>query len=326
MPINPKDIQTDPNAQFRVGPTSMGELAAAQQSVPGPGSAQADTPFSVLETQLDQLWDAFSEQGRNLRTSGLSAKEHNRQMSRMQSEYDKRKFEMTQTRGAMDVIQQLKASGDMDEAAATKAMYSLVLPREAVQAMFPKEQKLGAPGSPKQLEYFGDITKKAIKGAESTGAGWFDGAPFNVSQESLSLEYLKAQGTIGYWGANPTAQRRFDMQFDLNAKNSAGVQWNPDSTEVKALRSDGSNKLLDRFATKFTAMGQSLIDERDRQQKQQRKRSATKPRLGGVGSFGDPRPLRTAPTQAAGRAADEPIAEDAQGNQLVFRDGRWQKR
>lgn len=304
MPINPNDIAA-PGSKFRI----INDDPRIQQ--PG-ATPQMDSPFGVLDIQLQQLQDSFREREGNLEAYKLKSSEHNYHVNKLQTEYDDRKFEMTQTRGALDVIQQAMAAGKMDEAAGNQAMYSLVLPREAVQAMFPKAPQMGAPASKTKREYFDEITKGAIAGADKTGAGWFDNIPMAIEQNSLAQEYVRLQGDAGYWGMGTVEQSQFDRRFDVNAKNTVGARWDPDDPIVKGLRSTGSNKLLERFASMISSFGKSLIEEKRRQQKeegQKKKRSIRG--FGGMGGFGVAPPPRTAPTQTTG--------QDASRSQLLAR-------
>ncbi len=266
MPIDPRNI-ADPNATFRITADDLtpaeSALAASQGSpvrAAAPGTqSTADRPESILEQHLQGLQDSFREREGNLKAFGLKENEHNFHVQKLQREYDDRKFEMMQTRGALDVIQRAMAAGQMDETAGNQAMYSLVLPREAVQAMFPKPQQTGVARRPFTQRYLKEVQdqfKEAAKEAPTTPS-YLPRRFEDVPQEGLIEVYLQQRAFQGYDALPPIEQKQYDAAIDSAARDDRNLQWDPSSTDIKSLRTYG-NRLLGSLARKISPFARSI--------------------------------------------------------------------
>jgi hypothetical protein len=111
--------------------------------------AKETTPYSILDDQLNNVWDFYSKQEQGLKNTPLTDTDYNRHITELQQEYDSIKMKISTQRKQLDLIQQMVDNGAINPDAGQEAMYRLVLPEETQQAMFQKTQK---PGTPRRKE------------------------------------------------------------------------------------------------------------------------------------------------------------------------------
>jgi len=216
-----------------------GQPPAPATGQPALDQPAPDHPLGILDQQFQDLQDEFRPREQRLVGDKLPTKEHRRQISLLQREYDGRKSKLTQTRNALGVITRAVQNETIDEDAGKKAMFGLVLPREATDAMFPRPISPGAeptPFSPSALKDVTEFAGEFADAAESEG----DLIPFNrdpKNKDSLIKQYQEYQTGTGYHSDKTSTARRQQLDQVWDSKMRSGKQfvaWN--ATDVATLR------------------------------------------------------------------------------------------
>jgi len=169
-------------------------------------------PYVVLDKNLTDLWDYYAAKEKNLREYKLPPQGHNQVVAGMQAEYDQAKLAVAGVRTQLDNIRQGITSGQIDPELGKQAMFSLVLPKETLDVMYPKptkpEQSGGfAPGEEKS--YQAEFEKA---GKSTIVAPWLS---TNYSDpNALKEQYFSARATAGYDSKNVSDKIAFDLTWD----------------------------------------------------------------------------------------------------------------
>ena len=255
-----------PNAATR-NPTNRVAIQQSLAATPAlTAGADVGTPEGILDQQLQSLQAEFRPREQRLVGDKLPAKDHKRQMSLLQREYDDRKSDLMLTRSAFERIQQGMESGAIDDDAGLKAMFGLVSTREEMEARFPKPVAQGAtrrPFSPQALKSQAVVMEEFARGAPTTPAFFKPRGAEDVPQEGLIEQYLAARTNAGYDALNPIEQGQFDSQWDALMQGDSNYKWNPASTDVKSLRTRG-NRLLNEAAKLASPVAKSVLRSKKR--------------------------------------------------------------
>lgn len=242
--------------------------------------AKTMTPYTVLDENLTQMQEYFKNQENQLKRTMLTDREYSSQIDRLQKEYDLNKSNIVSHRQRLDMIKKFTNEGLVSPDQAEKAMWSTVLPNEAMRAMYPpvKEEKFETLFSPSQLQsHLGPMVDFAVSAEQRPGkyktilgipqllGGKKEGPR---TQGSLLQQYITWRQQIAYDSMSSTKQRQLDQQWDALMRNGItdregetilppNNEWNPQSTEVQAWRQKGP---LIKAARKFiTPFGTSIL-------------------------------------------------------------------
>jgi hypothetical protein len=132
--------------------------------------------------------------------------------------------------------------GIIDEATGNKLKWGAVVPKEALDMMFPEPEKgpgfYRRPFTPTAMKDFQLRIKEFVKAADVVRPGIFNDRP---THQSLLKKYRAWQTSIGYHGALSNAeQNQVDREWDAwIASKEPKSGWNPTTREVRALRAKG---------------------------------------------------------------------------------------
>jgi hypothetical protein len=235
---------------------TAGKLDLFSKEVPGDvvrPHIKQNTPYGVVDTQLENLWQEFNNQARNLRNSGLTAVQYNRTLTNMQADYDERKSRILGLRNQLDAIKRNVEDDIIDSKLGNEAMWRLVLPPEHAAAMFPRPvavERERVPLSPSALESHGALmeaiaaetpeTQRGWKWEPLTGFRW--GFPTRTF-ENMLIQYDKWRDQIGYDNFTLGQQKQLDIKWDAVMKIHKEYEWNSTDPRIKARRTYGQQLL-----------------------------------------------------------------------------------
>jgi len=132
----------------------------------------------VVSDNLTQLWASFKQQAETLRAANLDPDVHNRILAGWQNEYDQAKAEQIGIQAQLGLIRQSQTAGGLTSEAAREAGLRMLMPKETVDAMFPKPE--GVTPSARGMSpsgsraYFGMFTDPSVKESLITDPkGWW---------------------------------------------------------------------------------------------------------------------------------------------------------
>ena len=135
-------------------------------------------PHQVVSDNLTQLWANFKQQAETLRAANLDPDVHNRILAGWQNEYDQAKAEQIGIQTQLGLIRQSQTAGGLTSEAAREAGLRMLMPKETVDAMFPKPE--GVTPSARGMSpsggraYFGMFTDPSVRESLITDPkGWW---------------------------------------------------------------------------------------------------------------------------------------------------------
>lgn len=202
-------------------------------------------PYVVLDKNLTDLQDYYKAKEQNLRKYKLPPQGHNQVVAGMQAEYDQAKLAVAGVRTQLDNIRQGITSGQIDPELGKQAMFSLVLPKETLEAMYPRPTKSGQGGfAPGEAQSYDKAFRAA--GASTVVAPWFSA---NYSDpNALKEQYFSARAMAGYDSKNASDKIAFDLTWDkaMGADKKTLKAWKgliKDDPEIKMSRTYDSRLL-----------------------------------------------------------------------------------
>jgi hypothetical protein len=215
----------DPNGKVVVGnntfypSTTNGSLdqfsktVAIENPTVAAKSAQ-DSPYSVVDQQLEVLRQRFSDQANKLRSKGLPAQQHNKILAGMQADYDTQKYKIADVKTQLDGIQSAIDSGAVDPEVGRRTQWQVAAPHMAA-AMAPRpvaEKTPLAPGSlDNQQKLMVEFAKSADKEDRSLTGYWLP--PRKL--DSLIEKYQAYRAESGYDQLPPGQQQQIDLRWIL---------------------------------------------------------------------------------------------------------------
>ncbi len=214
----------------------------------------ASTPQLYLENQYRLLQSQAADWEKNLQSQGLDEEAYANEIGRMQEQITEQVSAFQAKAQQLTAIKGM-AGITMDEEAATKANWAAVLPREVIEAMYPKPEDEPDRGRlsintldkiSDSIEEFGvQIPKTTVEKryGKSLGmtADWLKRDVKGYAQADVMKMYLKWRTMIGYDGfESPIERRQVDQEWDnWVASQKGNWKWNPDSKLIKAYRARG---------------------------------------------------------------------------------------
>ncbi len=224
------------------------------QASPGTGM----DPDSIMRRRLDALKAHYKNKQSVLKGYKLSPKQHNSIVKRMQDEYDEQKFGMIAARLQVEDIKRGVAAGDIEQGAGEEAMLRLILPKEHVNALYPKEGTERTPLSPSALGGHEKMQEEFVGAAEKQDPHWWLPGGFERrTQEATMRQYLGWREAAGYDNFTPGQQRQLDIQWDDTIAGKGQYEWDPASPEIKSLRTYG-NRLSRAIGPKISPLAKSV--------------------------------------------------------------------
>ncbi len=227
------------------------------QASAGTGTGTGMDPDSIMRRRLEALKAHYKNKQSVLKGYKLSPKQHNSIVKNMQNEYDEQKFGMIAARLQVEDIKRGVAAGDIEQGAGEEAMLRLILPKEHVNALFPKEGKERTPLSPPALKGHLEKQEEFAEAAPSTGQFFTGQANEPRTQEDLVRQYIHWREQFGYDNFTPGQQRQLDIQWDNLMFDRPKYEWKPDSPEIKSLRTYG-NRLSRAIGPKISPFAKSV--------------------------------------------------------------------
>lgn len=249
-----------------------------------PATPSVPEPMDILSGHLDSLQQTFRQKEQQLRslTEGpnrITPAQYASQIQRLQADYDQQKAQITQTQGTFSVLQSAIESGRIDPDTGRKAMYSLVLPKEAVYALYPKAEAASAeptrrPFSPTALLDYADTAAEFAQAVDRRS--FFSPASAEiVPQTDLLKQYTAWRTQSGYDSLTANEQRQLDAEWDAVMRGDPRRQWDTSDPQIKALRTYG-DPVLRAAATRVSPLARELAAEQKRQQPPAPKQAASK--------------------------------------------------
>jgi len=224
------------------------------QASPGTGM----DPDSIMKRRLEALKAHYKNKQNILKGYKLSPKQHNGIVKRMQDEYDEQKFGMISARLQVEDIKRGITTGDIEQGAGEEAMLRMILPKEHINAMFPKEGTERTPLSPTALGGHEKMQREFVSAAEKESPHfWLPQTFERRTQEATMRQYLGWREAAGYENFTPGQQRQLDIQWDDIIAGKGQYEWDPASPQIKALRTYG-NKLSRAIAPRISPLARSV--------------------------------------------------------------------
>ena len=112
----------------------MPDMMKGQPSV----SPMQMKPMDFIDQQRKEVHNSFVKREDDLRRQVMQDADFEEQMSTMVGEYDQAMGKFDPAANNMNNLQQLVASGQLNEQAAMKAQWNMILPSDVVDSMFPE--------------------------------------------------------------------------------------------------------------------------------------------------------------------------------------------
>lgn len=218
-------------------------------------------PSSTSQLYLENQYRLFQSQAadweRNLQAQRLSPEDSANAFKDKQEELDKQVAAFQAKAEELRQTQSMIDGGLIDPIAGMEAMWATVLPRETMQAMYPKQPEVSKrePLSAKEMEELssegGSIEQFASQAEMSVtkrhGPGGIDWMKRDIkvrSQASIMKMYRAWKTNIGYGegtqGLTPIERRQVDGEWDAwVAEKGKSWKWDTTSKYVRAERATG---------------------------------------------------------------------------------------
>lgn len=200
------------------------------------------TPQLVLQGQLQKLQRDYSQKEKSLPRDNVDPVEYNKEIVRLQKEFDSQYDYIAELGGQFDQTQLLVDAQLIPADRANEAMWRMILPSQTAQAMFdkPKGSDAGTPMSVATLT--GKPMTRSItgfaEGAEKRGT-WTSLVKDYTKQEDLIKQYSAWRDFVGYESRPAVQQRQLDIQWDDMMTADKSNRWNPKDPAISALRAKG---------------------------------------------------------------------------------------
>lgn len=224
----------------------------------------ASTPQLMLENNYRQMQDWGRKRDQELRSLGLDDEMLGEKLQELQAEVDKRRADIETNINTVRQTQNWIDLGIIDNATGEKLKWGAVVPKEALDMMFPEPEtgpgfyrRPFTPGTKGQMEEYRKTIKQFV-GAAEIDVPWGQDKP--PTYESLLKQYKAWQTSIGYHGALSNAeQRQVDREWDVWVKSTyPETAWYPQARqEIRALRAKGpiTRGATARFLPSRTPLG-----------------------------------------------------------------------
>ena len=198
-------------------------------------------PREVIQQQFQQMHNQFAEQEQILQRTPMSDEDFTNSMAELQSKYVQAKSKFDSSTAELDTVERLTQQGLITPEAGEQAMFKMVMPPEATQAMYPRqatERRPSRPLTPGQTENFNESILEHAKSAPSIP--WYQRpGRADKTQASLVDAYMKWRERIQYDAYEPHHQKQLDVEWDSVMAGDDEYDWNPNSPGVSILRTKG---------------------------------------------------------------------------------------
>lgn len=237
------------------------------------GNVPPITPQLHLENEMRKAKSLFDSQHKRLadltKAGRMSREEYESQRMRLQAEVDKFGTQYQQKAAALKRIEQMQGLGLVtDPEKIQRAMWSTILPPEAMRELFKEDQAESAskPLTPGQLNaYYASVGDVVMKPGEMEGGTTFAQKLFTtpkrkwskgrLTKKELMGDYQRWRSGLGYDDMSPVHKAQLDHQWDSWMEDQANPgydekgkplegtkmysNWDPDDPAIKALRPQG---------------------------------------------------------------------------------------
>ena len=220
----------------------------------------ASTPQLMLENNYRQTQDWLSKREQELQTQMIptqgpvperhrgatdtkqpefNSEAYAKAIQDLQVEYDTRMDEIEANMNTVRQTQNWIDLGIIDSAMGEKLKWGAVVPKEALDMMFPEPEAgpTRAPFSPTQMGKQGKVIKQFAKAAEEVDVPGFWDQP---THDTMLKQYKTWRTAVGYDAMSFSQQRQLDNEWDTwVGQEKPQAKWNPTAKEVRALRAKG---------------------------------------------------------------------------------------
>ena len=202
------------------------------------------TPQLLMQSQWDDEYSVFAQQEQQIKSQGLDVEETNAQIAQLQATVDARYTEHTTKMQELNRVQQMAEVGLIPREQAQKAAWTMVLPREVLNAGQGSGEEQGTPFAPSTI--MSKSVVGSIKNATDSAfvAPWL-GTNYHDPQKLLD-SYKKWTNLMGYQNLNPAKKGQLDFVWDqymtskgLTDKKNGMPTWSPDHPDVRRIRARG---------------------------------------------------------------------------------------
>ena len=153
--------------------------------------ALAIDPREVVNTKLGQLRDRLKRWSDTYRATGVDADTYNRNLAVVQRAYNQDKAQLTGTASQLDYIEQIVSAGGISSDTGYEASVRLTMPKEVVDAMFPKEPTPGVTGhTPGTYQALAERFMEVGEASIINPPGWGKGERKHADPERLKNVYF----------------------------------------------------------------------------------------------------------------------------------------